>query len=121
MSCRTLPNPSPETFPAIKNKRGHHPPAKIPKGSRRFATSGRPPDTTATMQRAARLSPTEVPRMSDPAESVKLIEMLNNISVTYGSFCTSHSQQQVLDTCPALECSRRGTMFVQFPRQRHLR
>src|SRR5258708_21798710 len=71
-----------------------------------------PLDTTATMQRAARLSPTEVLRMSDPAESVKLIEMLNNISVTYGSFCTSHSQQQVLDTCPALERSRRGTMLV---------
>jgi len=25
MICRTLPNPSPEIFPAIKNKRGHHP------------------------------------------------------------------------------------------------
>src|SRR6267378_8508002 len=93
---------------------------KSPRARADFATSGRPPDTIATIQRAARLSPTEVPRMSDPAESVKLIEMLNNISVTYGSFCTSHSQQQVLDTCPALERSRRGTIPVLSPGQRHL-
>src|SRR6266481_2183883 len=103
----------PRNFPGHQKLSQPSPACKNPQELALICKIG-PLDTIATMQRAARLSPTEVPRMSDPAESVKLIEMLNNISVTYGSFCTSHSQQQVLDASSALDRSRRGTMFVQF-------